>query len=112
MDSPLPKPFRGAQFKNGSYRTSGFIKSKNMINCTISHFAVVSMAKSLGWPYVCVFEEDALPSLDAKEQLEKILNVVPASCLCLRLGYRIVEDSLARYSENFISNAKAWGSHA
>ena len=112
LDQPLPKPFRGAQFRNGSYKESGFIKTKHIINCTISHLMVVSLAKVLDWPYVCIFEEDAHPSLDAKAQLQKTLSIVPSSCLCLRLGYRIVEDSLADYSDNFVSNAKAWGSHA
>ena len=112
LDSPLPRPFRGAQFKNGVYRQSGFIKTKHIINCTISHYMIVSLAKALDWPYVCIFEEDALPSFDAKDLLQKTLSVVPSSCLCLRLGYRIVEDSLVGYSSNFISNAKAWGAHA
>ncbi len=73
---------------------------------------IVSLAKAFDWPYVCIFEEDALPSFDAKDLLQKTLSIVPSSCLCLRLGYRIVEDSLAVYSNGFVSNAKAWGSHA
>lgn len=112
LDSPLPRPFRGAQFKNGVYRQAGFIKTNHIINCTISHHIIVSLAKAFDWPYVCIFEEDALPSSDAKDLLQKTLSVVPSSCLCLRLGYMIVENSAAVYSNEFVSNANAWGSHA
>ena len=52
-------------------------------------------------------------SYDCRENLlQKTLSVVPSSCLCLRLGYIIVENSAAIYSNEFVSNANAWGSHA
>lgn len=112
LDCPLPKLFRGFQLKNGIHRQSGFIKTNNVINCTLSHMAIVTAAAALGWPYVCIFEEDALPASDAKEQLEQILKVVPDNCKCLRLGYRIVDDKNIARSSRFISNVTAWGSQA
>lgn len=69
LDNPLPKKFKGIQLKNDIYKDAGFIKTNNIINCTLSHMSIISMAKTLNFPFVCIFEEDATPSIDAKKRI-------------------------------------------
>lgn len=111
LNDPLPRLVKGAQYRNDIYKNAGFIKTSNIINCTISHDAIVRMAQTLDWPFVCVFEDDALPSIDAKQELERILQNIPDECDCLRLGYMTVKVG-KQYDEIFSTFNHLWGSHA
>lgn len=63
---PLPKIFPGFSYRNGVYRSAGIIKSSNAANVRLSNLAIVKMADAMNWPFVCIFEDDALPCIDAK----------------------------------------------
>lgn len=55
--------------------------------CGISHAAIVKMAQSLDLPYVCVFEDDAYPRIDAAEMLADELRRVDDGTDVLILGW-------------------------
>jgi hypothetical protein len=74
--------------------------------------SIISMAKTLNFPFVCIFEEDAYPSINAKNELDIILKHIPTDCDCLRIGYRIVEQSDDSILNPHFLKAKAYGSHA
>ncbi len=47
--------------------------------CTAAHLQCINMAEFLGWPFVCIFEDDAWPCLNCRTALEKELANIPES---------------------------------
>lgn len=86
-------------------------KNTRIKNCYLSHRNAILKAKELGWPYVCIFEDDAYPRTDIVRLLNFYLSDVPDKCNLLILGnYRLMEFSL--FNQKFYNHVVAWGSHA
>ena len=109
--SPLPKLFNGFTIPNGIYKDSGIIKTSNVCNCLISHVAIVKMAQSLNWPFVCIFEDDAWPCKNIADKLGKVLSHLPDQIDLLKFGHFGSLKDVQQYDENF-SIIQTYGSHA
>lgn len=109
----LPKRFNGFTIPNAVYSKSGFIKSSNVINCTLSHVSLVKYAQMMNIPYIFVFEDDAVPHIDISVLLPDMLKNIPPECDMLKigiLGYRRTE--IQSYNEFWDINNRTRGSHA
>lgn len=60
--------------------------SKSFAN-NASHFAIVQFAKMLDWPFVTIFEDDAVPVENIREKLDYYCSDIPDETDILRLGY-------------------------
>ena len=66
-DEMMPKMFNGTHPKS---------IAKNCIPvqlCALSHYYIINMAKTLDFPWVTIFEDDALPMKNCKETLEQFI---------------------------------------
>lgn len=70
---PIPRVFTGFQYKNGVYRTAGIVKTRDTSNVRLSNLAIAKAAEALDWPFVCIFEDDARPCIDASQKLQSAL---------------------------------------
>lgn len=87
LNTPLPRLYKGFELKNGVYNKIGLIKTNNICNCNISHVCLIKVIQSLGWDYVCIFEDDALPCKDILSKLEYYLKDIPDNIDLLKLGH-------------------------
>lgn len=85
----------------------------------LNHFALVSMARAMDWPFVAVFESDAVPLWDCAEKLgRRLLSGVPDDATELVLGnQRFVRDGSAFMKKvaggfGLVKRDELWGSHA
>ena len=62
---PIPRVFTGFQYRNGVYRSAGIVKTRDTSNVRLSNLAIAKAAEALDWPFVCIFEDDARPCIDA-----------------------------------------------
>ena len=62
---PIPRVFTGFQYKNGVYRSAGIVKTCDASNIRLSNLAIAKTAEALDWPFVCIFEDDVRPCIDA-----------------------------------------------
>lgn len=71
------------------------------------------MANALGWDFVCIFEDDALPSNNATKQIEKILSDIPDDIDMIKFGHLGIFDDKPsiNYNEAF-EIRETRGSHA
>ena len=69
------------------YKSAGIVKTSNAANVRLSNLAVVKMAEALDWPFVCIFEDDALPCIGARTKLEDSLKDLPADIDMLKIGW-------------------------
>ena len=86
---PMPRVVDGFNFRGLAPSRQWPVMDKGRylsVNCSASHAMCVRIAKAFGWPYVCIFEDDAWPKAGAREALERELSDVQA-CLALFLGY-------------------------
>lgn len=44
------------------------------INCCLSHFSIINMARTMGWDHVTILEADAFPMKDCMKQLSWLLD--------------------------------------
>lgn len=81
---PLPKPYSGRMVDRGSaeYRVN-----KHFVAAHMSHFEICELAMRSGWPFVCIFEEDAIPCKDILHELAEHLRDIPDDAYILKLGY-------------------------
>lgn len=113
LNTPLPNLFKGFTIKNGINSFAGFIKTNNVINCTLSHEALIKYGQMLDIPYLCVFEDDAFPCKDICYKLLNTLNALPDDCDMLKLGVIKFESQFTQIVNNYICiNNNTWGSHA
>lgn len=56
-------------------------------NCAHSHIQAVKTAKLKDLPYVCIFEDDAFPCIDASHTLTRYLNCIPYDADLVLLGW-------------------------
>lgn len=87
LNTPLPKLFKGFTIPNGIYKECGFFKTNNLCNCFFSHIAIVKMAQSLDWPFVCIFEDDAYPCINCRNKFQLVLNKLPNDIDLLKIGH-------------------------
>lgn len=111
LNTPLPRRFEGFQIKNGVYRQAGLIKTNDMCSCFLSHMAVVKAAQALDWPFVCVFENDAVPRKNCREKLEAYLAGLPPETGLLKLGHLGSLDGNIKRRGGFVE-IKTYGAHA
>lgn len=107
---PMPRVFTGFQYKNGVYKTAGIVKTRNTANVRLSNLAIVKAAEALDWPFVCVFEDDALPCISAKQKLEDLLHQLPDDIDMLKLGWLCKSNIVDMH--NGLQCAQTFGSHA
>ena len=87
LDTNYIKRYPGVILPNGVYHKTGLIKTKNIINCTLSHIGIVSQAYANNLPFVVVFEDDAIPCIDIISKLQNYLSDIPDDCHMLKLGW-------------------------
>lgn len=71
-------------------------------NCSLSHAAIVTMAKTMHLPYVCIFEDDAYPCIDSAKILNELTNI-PDDCGLLVLGWCSVGNAIKFKQQTFNS---------
>ena len=77
----------------------------------MSHRGVILKAKELGWPYVCVFEDDAYPCDDIKGKLDSYLNEIPEGWNLMVLGYANLLKKRA-LNDRWYKCVSSFGSHS
>lgn len=111
-----PYAFPGMIVKSGYYGGLGMWSNRpHQVGCGLSHYSIVNMARALGWPYVCIFEDDACPELqpeDAFTKLSQVLTNVPETTSVLKLGYDYRWGSSKPVTEVIVYGGHTWGSHA
>lgn len=111
LNHPMPRLYIGFQLKNGIYKESGFIKTNNLCNCYFTHIALVKMAQSLDWPYIVIFEDDALPCKEIVRKLSYYLDALPDDADIFKMGHLRYIDKPIELSKDFIS-VRTYGAHA
>lgn len=116
---PLPAPYVGRRVDRGSRE---FAKNRHFIAAHVSHLEIVEQARRNGWPFVCIFEDDALPCRAVLQKLERCLRKIPDDAYLLRLGYVPFDGRFAmertdsdierltspRYIENYLGGSHAY----
>ena len=111
LNCPMPRLYTGFQLKNGVYRESGLIKTKNLCNCYFTHIALVKMAQSLDWPYIVIFEDDALPCKEIVGKLSYYIDALPNDVDIFKMGHLRYIDRPTELTKDFI-RVRTYGSHA
>lgn len=62
------------------------------LGCTMSHLEVLKLAKSRGYPYVAIFEDD-FEFLVSRDQYTRLLKQLPSEFDVVMLGYYLFEAS-------------------
>lgn len=114
LHDPYPKLFRGYRMRVGDYRECRYHQGSMQLNCSRSHFDIVNIGRTLGLPFVCIFEDDALPCIGCRERLADALTDLPDDAHVVRLGWaRFVKAPTMKIGDRgMYDDAVAWGSHA
>lgn len=91
--------------------------SAKVLGCGLSHLAVICAAKSLDWPHVLVFEDDArFTTSRGVQALENALSKVPVRSELIKLGFSSpqlgAEPLRLRAFPNLVEFDTTWGGHA
>lgn len=109
----IPKKFNGFTIPNRVYKKAGIIKTNNVINCSLSHVALIKYAQMNELPFICVFEDDAVPHKDVKLFLDSVLSNIPDDCDMLKLGVLGFHGPDSKtLNSNLTVNNHTSGSHA
>lgn len=65
-------------------------------NCTLSHLAVIKMAKALDLPFVAIFEDDAYPCIRGSEEISLCLDSLPDDAGMVYLGWSWITPGAVR----------------
>lgn len=116
---PVPPMFHGYNMRVGDYRELRNTTIRdNVTNCSFSHAAAVKMAQALGWPFVCIFEDDAIPCISILDKLPEYLSRIPDGSDLVRLGELVAPNCkvpapvMAVAEDGMYYSARTWGSHA
>lgn len=76
----LPKHVEGLQLAknkwfNENAQCINIIKTQT--SCMATHLMIVSMARAMSLPFVCIFEDDAIGCIDVKTKFEDLLKDIP-----------------------------------
>jgi hypothetical protein len=113
---------------NGMYVSDKYIDiyrrgdPRMMTNCTVikqicnacGQYFIVVMAKVFDWPFVTIFEDDAVPVEGIKEKLDLYLSNIPDDIDAIRLGYLDGKppSKAPIFEFDHISSEFRYGSHA
>lgn len=86
LNCPMPELYTGFTVPNGTFDDAGFSKTTNVLNCTLSHLALIKYAQFKNLPFICIFEDDAYPRKDIIEKLEYYMSDIPDDTDVLKLG--------------------------
>ena len=92
-------------------RFDAIINDIGLIGCTKSHIKCIEIAKSKGWPFVCVFEDDVV-FLNPEITIEKINKYINTDYDVLYLGAWIRKDNYKFINEDLIHIKYACCMHA
>ena len=112
---PLPKEFQG--FTNSDIKAI-FVNANNQkvlsnaYKCSLSHAAIVKMAKCLKLPYILIFEDDAYPCINIRDEITKYIEHVPSNAGVLLLGWSYLKKQPIDIDDNFQILNYNHGSHA
>lgn len=108
---PLPKKFDGVYVSDQSVNET--IKYDKYFNCSLAHLFLIKMAKMMKFPYIVVFEDDAVPSRDVKRVLAEAIQDIPQDAAMLKLGWqKKVGTGCSVYVDEKFCKLKTRGSHA
>lgn len=107
--TPMPAVFRGFEYRNGVYKDARVIKLGDPCNVRLSNLALVKTAQAMDWPYICIFEDDALPRVDAREALHEELAQLPDDIDLLKFGWL---RAIGWKNGNGLQKARTIGSHS
>jgi len=99
--SPLPKIWKACRIEN-----------EGSLGNAISQYSLVRYAQQQNLPWIVVFEDDAVPSNDAKEELVRAFNERPDDALCLSLGWSADSDPRQGEFSKSSEHRRVYGSHA
>lgn len=80
--------------------------------CCISHYSLISLAYSLQLPFICIFENDAIPCKNCIDILSNALHALPDDIDVLKLGWTAMRNQPEALNDLFLANACTWGAHA
>lgn len=115
---PLPRPYSGriVDRQSAEWRIN-----RHYVAAHMSHFEICEKARKDNWPYVCIFEEDAIPCMDVYQRLSEHLIDIPDDAVVCKLGYvRCSGETLSlpctgkfeRITESKFAETSFAGSHA
>ena len=116
----IPEHWHGA-FINKSLFAGFENKPTNMLHykyvkslCNgFSHYFLVVMAKYMDWPFVTIFEDDAVPIEDIHEKIKFYCSDIPDNVDIFKLGYlRERTNSKILYEDDKFIGINQMGSHA
>ena len=91
---------------------SCMIKNEGSMGNAVSQYSLVRYAKETNMPFLVVFEDDAVPSNDAKDSLIKAIEEKPENCKCLSLGWSYASDNKDGEFSSRTDQRRVYGSHA
>ena len=83
--------------------SSGLSRRPGALGCYLSHQAIISMSKSMGFDIVAVFEDDADFCVDFKKKAQALFDKLPSNWDILFLG------SIEVFGQAFVSDGLATG---
>lgn len=86
------------------------IPGEGRMGNSVSQYSLVRHAKESKLPFLLVFEDDAVPSDDAKDRIVSAFDGRKEDCLCLTLGWSLDSDPDA--GEDKSRHRRVYGSHA
>lgn len=107
VELPMPRRIEGISMHGvpispSPQWTRGNLNSNRyaLINCSASHVMCVAVAKAFDWPWVFVFEDDAIPSDNAPSEVITAISKLPH------------DKSIIRFGCLRAHNGRKWGDHA
>lgn len=99
-------------YEKNPYNPLHYTYAKALCN-GFSHYFLVVMAKYLDWPFVTIFEDDAVPVEDIHEKIKTYCTDIPDDVDIFKLGYlRARQSSKIEYEDNKYISINQMGSHA
>lgn len=107
---PLPKHILGIQFpkNNQLNQTKNSLYLKKHLSAMTTHRMIISMAKAMNWPFVCIFEDDAVPRKNIYNKLLNIISDIPDQADILIFG-NIHTFKTKPYNDKYVLPEKTWG---
>ena len=110
----LPKHFEGLQLAknkqfNENVKCSNIIKTH--ISCMSTQLMIITMAKALQLPFVCIFEDDAIGCINIKIKFEDLLSNIPKDADIILFGNSKTFDVTTIF-DKYITSNKSYGAHS
>lgn len=119
----LPTLFKGFQLKFNGYKGGDYRQlqpiNQPIISVSFTHAAIVKTAKTLNYPFVVIFEDDAYPCSDIVNKLKTYLTNIPDDATMLKFGrlnifpiHKSVFTNACKNNQKYIAGISTYGSHA